>query len=182
MWIHLIVFVLAILSMFLAVISFWKIMQLSQKLNNFLKKRKKKNPNESINKHEKSNKHDEDGMDDPLLFAEKYGINKEERKDLILFQKKKKKFNYWILIVIIGNIAQIFGSGLCLVNTDYIFFVEAFVGIGCFFAYINLIKYIASYSNYSSFYHTLNKALPTALNFFFSISIIFCAFLMFGIY
>ena len=94
----------------------------------------KKNENKNTEIFEKEN------IDIPLLNIDnKESVDKSN--ELNEFELEKKSFNMWTIIIIIGNIAQVFGSGLCLSNTDYVLSVESLVGIGCFFAYLNIIKY-----------------------------------------
>ena len=170
MWIHLIVFILSISSMILCLKSFWKILVITKKIDldrkrHEVKGKKKKNLENS-------------DISTPLLLSEIKG--KTELGDFDLFDQEKQSLNYWIIIIILGNISQIFGSWLCLVNSDYIILVEYFVGIGCFFSYLNLIKYISKYPNYSSFYNTLNNSLPNIIKFLLSSSVIWGAFVFFA--
>lgn len=158
--------------MILSFKSFWKIILMSRKLYNLIKTQKRSKKDKKVEKIDEEQR-------DPLLNNNGVKIG-DENKEINDFEGIKKTHNYWIIIIIIGNISQIFGSGLCLVNTDYVFCVEAFVGIGCFFSYINLIKYISKYTEYSSFYFTLRISMPTVLKFLFSSSLIFCSFLMFA--
>jgi hypothetical protein len=159
--------------MILAIKSYWKVFLISKKINDKLKNSnlKKQNKKKKIEK-KYSNENDKEN---PLLTSDT-----NENGDLENFIQEKNKNNYWVLIIIIGNVNQFFGSGLCLMDSDYIYYVEYFVGIGCFFAYINLIKYISKYRDYASFYHTLNAALPTIIKFIFSSLVLFGAFLFFA--
>ena len=95
--------------------------------------------------------------------------------------EKKKLLNGWSIICLCGNVVQIFGSGLSLFDPDNILLgTEILVGFGCMLAYINIGRYLDTYSDYSTITETLKRSLPNVLRYLFGVMPIFFGFIFFG--
>lgn len=102
--------------------------------------------------------------------------------DQIQAKDLKKFFNMWSIISFIGNVIQLFGSGLALfdvesVNTS----TELLVGFGCFLAYLNIGRYLEFNQQYSAIFATIQVAVPNVLRYFLGVMPIFFGFIFFGL-
>ena len=96
-------------------------------------------------------------------------------------QEKKKLLNGWSIICLCGNVVQIFGSCLSMLDNDNVFTgTEILVGFGCMLAFINIGRYLDSFSDYSTLTETLKRSLPNVLRYLFGVMPIFFGFLFFG--
>jgi hypothetical protein len=97
-------------------------------------------------------------------------------------QKRDVNFNMWSLICLVGNIIQIFASAISVFDTKNILaYSEILVGFGCFFAYINIGRYIEYAENYSTIYITIKNAMPNVFRYLFGVFPIFLGFIFFGL-
>jgi len=95
---------------------------------------------------------------------------------------KKKLFNMWSLISILGNIVQIFGSVLSLFDSNNTMTsTEILVGFGCMLAYINIGRYLEYNREYSTIFATIKRALPNVLRYLLGVMPIFFGFIFFGL-
>lgn len=76
--------------------------------------------------------------------------------------EKFKLFNKWSIAILIGNIFTICGSTFYMLEH---FFrskeIESFIGFGCFFTWISIIRYFSYTSEFSVITRTFQTAIPT---------------------
>jgi hypothetical protein len=81
-----------------------------------------------------------------------------------------------------GNIIQIFGSCLSLIDTGNIMTsTEVLVGFGCMLAYVNIGRYLEYNKDYSTIYATIKRSLPNVLRYLLGVMPIFFGFIFFGL-
>lgn len=98
------------------------------------------------------------------------------------FITKIKGLDAWSIASLIGNVVQMFGCGLSLFDTDNVMSAtEIAVATGCFFAYINIGKYMENLKNYSMIFLTIKKALPNSINYLIGVSPLFFGYAFFGL-
>lgn len=95
---------------------------------------------------------------------------------------KKKFFNMWTIISLIGNIVQVFGAGMSLLDTDNVMTsTEILVGSGCMLAYINIGRYLEYNRDYSALFTVIQRALPNVLRYLLGVMPVFMGFIFFGL-
>jgi len=115
---------------------------------------------------------------DDVNFVSKTLVNEVSLKD----EKKKNLFNMWSVVCLIGNILQLFGAGLSILDSDNVLSTTEFlVGIGCMLAFLNIGRYLEFYSDYSSIFETIKKALPNILRYVLGVMPIFLGYIFFGL-
>ena len=88
----------------------------------------------------------------------------------------------WSLTSLLGNVVQMFGCGLSLFDTDNVMSAtEVVVASGCFFAYINICKYMENLKNYSMIFLTIKKALPNSISYLIGVMPLFLGYAFFGV-
>lgn len=98
------------------------------------------------------------------------------------FITKIKGLDTWSIASLSGNVVQMFGCGLSLFDTDNVISAtEIAVATGCFFAYINIGKYMENLKNYSMIFLTIKKALPNSINYLVGVSPLFFGYAFFGL-
>lgn len=93
-----------------------------------------------------------------LLLIELTGVTSSTRSawESLRISEKLRFFNFWIIIVTIGNLCQIFSGILFIIDQDAILKVhEILVGFGCFFAWISIVQFL----NHTSHAYTVVNAI-----------------------
>lgn len=170
LWIHFLVFILALSSFILTWKYVYKIAKIYWKIKYQLQNEPATNYNktiEMINLAENNN--------DP-------NFNQMTKWDQLNMKEKGKFFNKWSLICLVGNLIQIFGCALSLleyqeINTSS----EMLIGFGALFAYINIGRYLDYNKDYSTIYSTISRALPNVLRYLLGVLPIFFGFIFFGL-
>jgi hypothetical protein len=113
-------------------------------------------------------------------------INEKEKKDkekeLEEIKDKYKKFQFWTIVCLMSNMIQIFGSCVAIAYPNNILSTESIlVGLGCFFAYINIVRYIEFHSEFSIFYEVVSKSFPIVMRYLGGVFPIFLGYIFFGI-
>lgn len=102
--------------------------------------------------------------------------------DQLNIKEKGKFFNKWSIICLVGNLIQLFGSFLSLLNyQNETASSEMLIGFGCMFAYINIGRYLDYNKDYSTIYATISRALPNVLRYLLGVLPIFFGFIFFGL-
>lgn len=171
-WLHLLVFSLAFVSLVLLVKYFykmykiyWRVHQMKDKLTNeqlhglgFKEKKVKKNEIEKI--------------------MEGY------HKSIRTINQKKDFMNTWNIVALLGNIFQMFGSALLIFNKDNsnsIFVNDFLIGAGCFLALLTLGKYTHYIKRFSTLLNSMRIAIPNALRYCIGVIPLFMGFTQFSI-
>jgi hypothetical protein len=158
LWIHLIVIFLATMSLILTWRYVFKMANIYWKY--------------------KTNRRETKVTEKSVIDKEKKDPNAEQLKS----SHRSKLFNVWALICIIGNIVQIFGSGMSLFDTDNIMSsTEILVGFGCMLSYINVGRYLEYNREYSTIFATISRAMPNVLRYLLGVMPIFFGFIFFGL-
>lgn len=169
LWIHIVVIILAVASFFLT----WKYIYKVAKMYWKIKQKLKSIPATSGgNDREDGNNQTEN-------------INSGQPKskwDMLKTGEKRKFFNKWSIICLLGNIVQIFGTILSLINSqDVDTPSEVLIGFGCMLAYINIGRYLDYNKDYSTIYATITRALPNVMRYLLGVLPIFFGFIFFGL-
>ncbi|CAG9325808.1 unnamed protein product [Blepharisma stoltei] len=79
-----------------------------------------------------------------------------------LSTKEKLHFiDLWILVTIFGNLCQLFGSLSAFIDEQNVLNIhEIFIGFGCFFSWITIIRYLEPAKNAYTIVHTMQRAFP----------------------
>jgi len=158
LWIHLIVIFLATMSLILTWRYVFKIANIYWKY--------------------KTNRRETKITEKSIIDKDKKDLNAEQLKS----SHKSKLFNVWALVCLIGNIVQIFGSGMSLFDTDNIMSsTEVLVGFGCMLSYINVGRYLEYNREYSTIFATISRAMPNVLRYLLGVMPIFFGFIFFGL-
>jgi hypothetical protein len=95
---------------------------------------------------------------------------------------KLQFFNYWVVLSIVGNLFQIFGGVLTLLdNETYITTHQVLIGFGCFFAWVGIVRFIDHRSVGYSIVHTLERSIKIIAYYVFGVVPIFMGFAFLGI-
>ena len=94
--------------------------------------------------------------------------------------KHMAKYVKWSFICLIGNIIQILGASISLFK-DLTDTAQILIGLGSFFACLNIVRYIELNKLFSELYDTLKHAFPKVNRYLFSVSPIIFGFLFFGV-
>lgn len=98
-----------------------------------------------------------------LKQAEKLAENTamKTRWEDLRYSEKAKLFSYWSIIILISNILQMTGAVMCLYR-DYVGLssLQLFVGLGTFFCWVSVTKYIEHSPSISFFSRTIQHAGP----------------------
>ena len=179
-WIHVIVFFLALASFILTWKYIFRIGKLYWRIKNQLENQPAVNYNEMNN-----NNNQENNENNKTSFNKNQSTNYIEGKtkwDQLSLKEKGKFFNKWSIICLAGNIIQIFGSLLYLIQSVNIeTSSELLIGFGCMFAYINIGRYLDYNKDYSTIYMTISRALPNVIRYFLGVLPIFFGFIFFGL-
>lgn len=172
LWIHIIVIVLSILSFLLTWKYIYKMAKTYWKIKNKLKTvPAQEEDEENLNL---NNENQYDNNPNNQRFKSKW--------DQLNNNDKRILFNKWSIICILGNIVQIFGTGLNLINhSETTNTSEALIGFGCMLAYINIGRYLDYNKDYSTIYATISRALPNVLRYLLGVLPIFFGFIFFGL-
>jgi hypothetical protein len=113
-----------------------------------------------------------------LINNENYKRIQENQEEL----KILNVINWWQIFCLIGNIFQIFASGLSMFDQKTLFkSTEILVGFGVMFAYFNMGKYIEYANNYSIFYVIIQNSLPSVSRYLLGVTPVFLGFIFFGL-
>lgn len=174
LWIHIVVLVLAMASCILTLKYIYKMAKIYWKI-----KTKFKNlPARDSNKRQSN--------EEIILLpqnSQEAGENKPKNKwDMLKATDKGKLFNKWSIVCLIGNLTQIFGTLLNLINISYTTnSSELLIGFGCMLSFINIGRYLDYNKDYSTIYATISKALPNVLKYVLGVLPIFLGFIFFGL-
>lgn len=171
-WIHIAVVILASISFVLSWKYIYRIAKMYWKIKTKLKSSYVCNNNTNNNKKIKSDNTINDS-----------NINKPKTKwDMLKTNEKRRLFNKWSIICIIGNIIQIFGTILSLVDYEEVdTSSEVLIGFGCMLAFINIGRYLDYNKDYSTIYATISRALPNVIRYLLGVMPIFFGFIFSGI-
>lgn len=188
LWIHIIVFLLSSFSFALTWKYIYKIAKLYWRLKHQLKsesavglemddlKENKVNFKKADEMKNADNNNSEDDNDE---------TNKNEfqsKWDQLKFQDKSKLFNKWSIICLLGNIIQMFGSILSLLDYHNINgSTDMLIGFGCMLAFINIGRYLDYNKDYSTIYSTITRSLPNIIKYVLGVLPIFFGFIFFGL-
>ena len=101
--------------------------------------------------------------------------------------KKLKFFNMWFIIKTLGNLFQIFGAGRIIIVcyngdlTESIYYGTGVVGLGCAFAWLQLLHFLEYYQNITLISSTLVKAAGNIFKVFSMITPLFIGFVFLGL-
>ena len=104
-------------------------------------------------------------------------------KGVIRYIKNKNKLelSWWPITCLIGNLVEVFGSGLCLTSYEISSTQEILIGMGCMICYCGIGRYIEYNSEYSAIYSTLKSSLPNVMRYLFGVMPIFFGFTFLGV-
>eukprot|EP00820_Chromera_velia_P028132 Cvel_11466.t1-p1 / transcript=Cvel_11466.t1 / gene=Cvel_11466 / organism=Chromera_velia_CCMP2878 / gene_product=Mucolipin-2, putative / transcript_product=Mucolipin-2, putative / location=Cvel_scaffold721:63832-71391(+) / protein_length=1263 / sequence_SO=supercontig / SO=protein_coding / is_pseudo=false len=94
---------------------------------------------------------------------------------------KLQFFNLWFLITIVGNFTQLFAATLCMMTNVNIAFRLGALGIGCFLAWTNLLRYLEYFSKYYVLMRTMARGVPRILEFLAAVVPLFLAYAALGV-
>ena len=107
--------------------------------------------------------------------------DKDEEEPIPIKLNKKLIFDGWSIICLIGNMLQILGSVLILINSQsLLLFSNVVIGFGSMIAYINMGRYIEDNPDYSTINETIIRSLPKVLRYLLGVLPIFMGFMFFG--
>ena len=172
LWIHLVVIALSCASFVLTWKYIYKMAKMYWKIKNKLK---------HIPADDNTDKVCDNNDELQKLHSQEKQKNK-SKWDLLKSSEKGKLFNKWSIVCLIGNILQIFGTTLTLINlSETTSTSEVSIGFGCMFAYINIGRYLDYNNDYSTIYATISRALPNVLRYLLGVLPIFFGFIFFGL-
>lgn len=92
-------------------------------------------------------------------------------------REKLKFFNYWVVFRIFGNLFQVFGGLLTIIdNETYLTSKQIIIGFGAFFAWIGIIQFFDHRSVPYSIVHTLERSINIIIFYVFGVVPIFMGF------
>ena len=95
---------------------------------------------------------------------------------------KLQFFNFWIIIAILGNLFQIFGGILSIINRSTTLKVyEIIVGFGCFFAWIGTLRFLDHRSHSYTIVDTVSRSAKTIFLYIIGVLPIFMGYAFLGI-
>jgi hypothetical protein len=117
------------------------------------------------------------------LFGKDYDNAMNKTKKMKKQPKKHLQvLQIWSVMGLIGNVIQIFGSGLALSeSSDVTTNITVLLGSGCLFACINMGKYIEYHKDYAIVYDTLRQSFPVVIRYLIGVFPIFLGFLFFSV-
>lgn len=117
-----------------------------------------------------------------IIKKEKKHKKKLDNKILKESEIISKPLNKWDICIIIGNICQIIGSILGLLENDNMNgSMDTLIGFGVMLCYISLGKYLDYNTKYALLYQTLKRSVPNVIPFFIGIMPIFIGFTFLGL-
>ena len=119
----------------------------------------------------------------PVFDSETTNIIQEKKKKNSAEPKKYKhiaKYVKWSFICLFGNVLQILGSSISIF-TSITHTAQILIGLGAFFACLNMVRYIELNKNFSEIYDTLKFSYPNVSRYLISVSPIVFGFLFFGV-
>jgi hypothetical protein len=88
-------------------------------------------------------------------------VNDDVGWDELSLKEKMQLFNKWSVVTLIGNLFTIFGSSFYIFSR---FFnsklIEIFIGFGCFFSWVSIIRYLENTRQFSVITRTFSVAIP----------------------
>lgn len=110
-------------------------------------------------------------------FASSEKLNEKQKLSKKLLKHPYRLLNLWNIFSILGNTIQLFGSIMSLYEPkDDLSFKNILVGLGCFCAWINIVKYLQYSKHYFLLFATLYRAAPIAGRYLLGIMPIFLGF------
>lgn len=119
----------------------------------------------------------------PVFDSESTGNSQEKMKQNDTEPKKYKhiaKYVKWSFICLFGNVLQILGSSISIF-TSITHSAQILIGLGTFFACLNIVRYIELNKKFSEIYDTLKFSYPNVYRYLISVSPIVFGFLFFGV-
>ncbi|OMJ67754.1 hypothetical protein SteCoe_35005 [Stentor coeruleus] len=99
-----------------------------------------------------------------LLVSQLTGLSIRSRLawESLRISEKLKFFNFWVIIVTIGNLFQIFGGIISIISQSTLLKInETLVGFGCFFAWIGVIRFLNHTSHSYTIVNTMIRSAGT---------------------
>jgi hypothetical protein len=97
-------------------------------------------------------------------------------------REKLHFFNSWEIVSVVGNLFQCFGSIMIFVDTDLRLTThEILTGFGCWFAWVNIVRYLSHNEKAYTIINTLRRAFPMMIRYMVGILPIFMAYVFLGI-
>ena len=93
---------------------------------------------------------------------------------------KLKFFNFWVVVALLGNLCQLFGSLSTILDDMFIATTETLLGFGCFFAWVTAVGDLQHNSVAYTIMSTLKRALPVVIPFVVGMMPIFMAYAFLG--
>ncbi len=92
----------------------------------------------------------------------------------------KGLFNTWQYIALAGNIFQVLGSSLYLVDVRQRSPANIVIGFGCFFSWLNILRYLQYNAQYFTLFTSLMKSLPSVVKFMVGVMPLFLGYAFFA--
>jgi hypothetical protein len=106
-------------------------------------------------------------------------IKKNEKLEKV--KDKYSKFNFWSSLCMLGNLFQLFGSGIALASDNITLMQTFLIGFGCFLAWVNVVRYIEYHPDWSLLYDVIYKSSPAASRYIIGVFPMFVGFVLFGV-
>jgi hypothetical protein len=76
--------------------------------------------------------------------------------------QKLQFFNFWVIFSVLGNLFQIFGGILSIIDRNSVLSVhEIVIGFGCFFAWVGIVRFLGHTSHSYTIVNTLGRSAET---------------------
>lgn len=97
-------------------------------------------------------------------------------------REKLNFFNSWEIVGVLGNLFQVFGSIMSFIDTNLLLTThEILTGFGCWFAWVNIVRYLSHNEKAYTIINTLKRAFPMMIRYMIGILPIFMAYVFLGI-
>lgn len=88
----------------------------------------------------------------------------------------------WHIISLVSSTFLFLGAIICFSHTFKVhYYTEIFIGLGCFFSYINLGRYLIYSNDYRSIYYTVSYALPICFRYLIGVGALYIGFMIISI-
>jgi hypothetical protein len=95
--------------------------------------------------------------------------------------EKMQLFNKWSIVTLIGNLFTMFGAVFYLFSRFFnAKLVEAFIGFGCFFSWISIIRYLENTAKFNVISRTFAVAIPKVISLQFGILPLYIGYTLMG--
>lgn len=118
-----------------------------------------------------------------ILIASLQGsLSASEAWESLSMKDKLHFFSLWEVVGVLGNLFQIFGSLMSLIDTKVLVSThEILNGIGCWFAWFNLVRYFDQHEGAFTIINTIKRAFPMMVRYMIGVLPIFMGYVFFGI-